>query len=44
MLLTSLDGTNAMELKLDKLDSPRIVANVLALVGACLEQFHPYKK
>ena len=33
-LTTSLDSTNAMELKLDALDSPRIAGEALALVDA----------
>jgi hypothetical protein len=33
-LTTSLHSTNAMELKLDALDHPKIVAEALALVGA----------
>ena len=33
-LITSLDSTNAMELKLDALDSPRIAGEALALVDA----------
>jgi hypothetical protein len=44
MLTTSLHSTNAIEVKLDALDYPKIVAKALVLVNACFRAISSLKE